>query len=288
MASLPSEVRGATRLGTAKMQGALYYVRETRRELFAQTGLSRGVSDLQIPGPDGAIPNPLPGGNKELAPVTLLAFIDSFDAPPNGILLSTGDAVDSTTLSADGAGNLTLDIVVASASVLSVTAEVLNMSIASGPHVYSVAIFVNPFDAADAVAKVYVDGFLELEGTGTFLKWASTTADWTYATPTASYVAGGATLTFADANPDTITRSGGSFVTDGFVNGDRITVSGSASNDGTFLVDAVAATVITLDAAETLAAEGPTALPDGTIIRTTNFGKIRPLEVYFDRIPAVF
>lgn len=69
--------------------------------------------------------------------------------------------------------------------------------------------------------------------------------------------AGGRTLTFADADPDTITASSGSFVSDGYKAGMNIVVAGSSSNNGTFLIATVAATVITLDAAETLAAEGP-------------------------------
>ena len=64
-------------------------------------------------------------------------------------------------------------------------------------------------------------------------------------------------MTFADAGPDTITRASGSWITDGFVAYDQVNVSGSASNDGTYIVASVAATVLTLDAAETLANEGP-------------------------------
>ena len=64
-------------------------------------------------------------------------------------------------------------------------------------------------------------------------------------------------MTFADADPDTITRASGSWITDGFVAGDEVDVSGSASNDGTYIVASVAASVLTLHAAETLAAEGP-------------------------------
>lgn len=83
---------------------------------------------------------------------------------------------------------------------------------------------------------------------------------------------GGPDLTFADADPDTITRSAGSWIADGFVAGMVITVSGSASNDGTFTIDSLTATVLTLDAGDTLVAEGPSGgitvtgqgvLPDG-------------------------
>ena len=64
-------------------------------------------------------------------------------------------------------------------------------------------------------------------------------------------------LTFADANPDTITRATGSFVTDGYVEGMAITVVGTTSNDGTYIIDTVAATVLTLIVSESLTAEGP-------------------------------
>ena len=67
----------------------------------------------------------------------------------------------------------------------------------------------------------------------------------------------GVDITFADANPDTITRASGSFVTDGYVANDRVDVSGSASNDGKYTIATVAATVLTLIAADTLVAEGP-------------------------------
>jgi len=70
---------------------------------------------------------------------------------------------------------------------------------------------------------------------------------------------GSPSLTFADANPDTITRSAGSFVSDGFVAGDIVTVAGSSNNDDTYVVQTVAALVLTLAAAETLTAEGPVA-----------------------------
>jgi len=74
-------------------------------------------------------------------------------------------------------------------------------------------------------------------------------------------ITGVPTLTFADAGPDTITRSLGSFVTDGFFDGQKIIVSGTGSNDGTYTIDAggTTATVLTLVAGDTLANEGPIA-----------------------------
>ena len=84
---------------------------------------------------------------------------------------------------------------------------------------------------------------------GMFLQYKSTTAT--------QVVASSDNLTFADADPDTITRATGSFVTDGYTAGMAITVAGTTSNDGTYIVATVSATVLTLIAEEALTAEGP-------------------------------
>lgn len=72
-------------------------------------------------------------------------------------------------------------------------------------------------------------------------------------------LASGVSLTYADANPDTITRGAGSFLTDGFSPGGQITVSGTVSNDGVYTIATVTALVITLVSTDTLVAEGPVA-----------------------------
>jgi hypothetical protein len=64
-------------------------------------------------------------------------------------------------------------------------------------------------------------------------------------------------FTYADANPDTITRSTGDFVDEGFVPDSQITVTGTVSNNGTFTIATVSALTITLIATDTLVAEGP-------------------------------
>lgn len=71
---------------------------------------------------------------------------------------------------------------------------------------------------------------------------------------------GGANLTFADANPDTITRSAGDWTTDGVNVGDRVTPTGTASNDVTYTVAGVTTTVLTLVANDAVVAEGPVAV----------------------------
>jgi hypothetical protein len=82
-------------------------------------------------------------------------------------------------------------------------------------------------------------------------------------------------LTFADANPDTIVGSGTSFITQGFVEGMTIVISGSVSNNNTYTIADVTATTITLDSQDTLVAEGPVsctmaALTDFTITNYTS------------------
>jgi hypothetical protein len=57
---------------------------------------------------------------------------------------------------------------------------------------------------------------------------------------------GDPTLSFADANPDTITRSTGSFVTDGFQVGQTLVIGNAAANNGTYRVDAVTDNMLTV------------------------------------------
>ena len=74
-------------------------------------------------------------------------------------------------------------------------------------------------------------------------------------------VNGSPLLTFADANPDTITRSAGSWIDDGFRPGMRITVSDTADarNDASYRITSVAETVLTLSSSSILVDEGPSA-----------------------------
>lgn len=78
--------------------------------------------------------------------------------------------------------------------------------------------------------------------------------------------ASGNTITFADADPDTITRASGDWTTH-FKTGQTIVVSGSGSNDGTYTIASLTSTVITLDAGDELAAESNTT---DTILFTAN------------------
>lgn len=70
-------------------------------------------------------------------------------------------------------------------------------------------------------------------------------------TETLTYVANGAGV------GDTITGSGTSFITQGFREGMEIVISSSTSNNGTYTIANVTATVITLIPSDVLVAEGP-------------------------------
>ncbi|CAN5350472.1 hypothetical protein BH10PAT1_BH10PAT1_1050 [soil metagenome] len=82
-----------------------------------------------------------------------------------------------------------------------------------------------------------------------------TAATVTYASnPMATITAaGGRTLTFATAK--TITASTGSYITDGYSVGDVVDIAGTTNNNGTFTINTITATVMTVN--ETLIAEGP-------------------------------
>jgi hypothetical protein len=83
----------------------------------------------------------------------------------------------------------------------------------------------------------------------------------------------GASLTFANANPDTITRAAGDFTADGYEAGMVLLPDGAASNDVKVTIASVAASVITLSADDAVTAEGPVTAnllgywedPDGVI-----------------------
>ncbi len=85
-----------------------------------------------------------------------------------------------------------------------------------------------------------------------------------------------ASVNWNDANPDTITRGAGSFVTDGFVAGMALTVTGAqnSANNGTYIVDTVAALTLTLIAEETVTAD----TADATAVITGELGFVRSLN----------
>jgi hypothetical protein len=85
--------------------------------------------------------------------------------------------------------------------------------------------------------------------------------DWMQAALYSAAWAGGATATesITFATPaNTLTRAAGSWITDTFAVGQWVEVRGSTSNDGFYKITNVAATVLTVEAAHTIVAEGPT------------------------------
>ena len=88
---------------------------------------------------------------------------------------------------------------------------------------------------------------------------AATTVDVSYTLEPkliAEYTKISGNLTFADANPDTITRANGSWIEDNFTTGMTLTVANSVSNDGaSYTIASVTEKVITLIGGDTLAAE---------------------------------
>lgn len=111
-----------------------------------------------------------------------------------------------------------------------------------------------PFKEDDYVTVT--DALTSAEGIISYYFWRAGLGHLVTTVPaTQVTAAGGRTLTFADANPDTVTASSGSFVSDGYKVGMTLTVAGTSSNNGTYTITVVAATVITVSGA--FAAEGP-------------------------------
>ena len=63
------------------------------------------------------------------------------------------------------------------------------------------------------------------------------------------------TITFADADPDTIADSGSAFLTSGFLDDDIVGVKGSGSNDADLKINTAVAATLTLETAEEVTAE---------------------------------
>ena len=95
-----------------------------------------------------------------------------------------------------------------------------------------------PFDIADTIVYTVLDDESAVTVTGT------------------------PNYTFADANPDTITRDAGDWITDGFLPEGTITVTDTVSNNGTYKIKEVTTTILTLYPQYTLTVEGSVA---GTI-----------------------
>jgi hypothetical protein len=96
-------------------------------------------------------------------------------------------------------------------------------------------------------------------------------------------------LTFADSNPDTITRDVGSWLDDGFTPGTVIKVANVQDNVGEYTLAAVSDLVLTLRASDSLTAEGPVG---DAVVFSRSYGEgevditIRNLDDNGDPIPG--
>ncbi len=163
-----------------RRQAVLFHSRERRRNRFARAGLP--ASDARIPGPDGAIADPL-SGTQRLESASLVMRVESFGAAPTGVLIQTGAIADALRLTlAFGAGESTLLLEVFESSGLTINsgAVAVDLDLSSGIHTYVVA--VDPVTGNRA--KVYVDGKLLIDTTeigAGFAAWAGSANTWDYA-----------------------------------------------------------------------------------------------------------
>lgn len=162
------------------LQASLFHARERRRERFARAGLP--VAEVKIPGPDGAIVDPLSGTQKdELA--SLAMRIESFGAAPTGVLIQTGaiaDALRLTLAFSAGESTLLLEVFETSALTINSGAVSVDIDLSSGIHTYVVAM--DPVTGNRA--SVYVDGLLVIDTTEVgagFAAWAGSGNTWDYA-----------------------------------------------------------------------------------------------------------
>ncbi len=162
-----------------RRQALLFHARERRRERFRRAGLP--VAEVKIPGPDGAVVDPLSGTQKdELASIVMR--IESFGSP-TGVLIQTGaiaNALRLTMAFTGGESTLLLEVFETSALTINSGAVALDIDLSSGIHTYAVAI--DP--VTENRVSVYVDGVRVINalqiGAG-FAAWAGSANTWNYA-----------------------------------------------------------------------------------------------------------
>lgn len=179
-ARLSPGVRGQRGLG-GKMQPALFHARERRLERLVRQGLTF-EDNGGLFAPDPAITSPLTLAQTQSAG-SLIARFEHFGIP-DGTIFETGDAAFGSTL-AISAGDLTLTII--SNSVTEVSVSTPLPVVGSGVHTYVFSAYPDPAgdQSVELAAKVWVDGTLVFDESGTTtadatIAWASSTADWGY------------------------------------------------------------------------------------------------------------
>ncbi len=165
------------------LQASLFHARERRRERFNRVGLP--LSEVKIPGPDGAIADPLTGTQAD-RPASIVMRIESFGAtPPAGVLIQTGAIANALRLNLSfGAGksSLQLDVFAGGQPTINSGLVDVDLDLSSGIHTYVVA--VDPVTSNRA--SVYVDGLLIIDVAETvappdFDSWADSVNTWNYA-----------------------------------------------------------------------------------------------------------
>lgn len=102
-------------------------------------------------------------------------------------------------------------------------------------------------------------------------------------------------LNFADANPDTITRTTGSWIDDGFIAEMSISITSSTNNNNTFVIGTVTATTLTLTVVDALTVESGTAgvsvvgtpSPNNPALPLDTFNSASMAIVYTPSVPFV-
>jgi len=168
----------------------------------------------------------------------------------------TTDGVNTDATANDGFGELTSATVgdfaaagVAAGDYIRITnGGTAGTSLVGVYKIFSVATTTLTIDIGDNENWATGTGInFEILEPGMFLQYKSVAATPITAT-------GGRTFTF-DSTNDTITLSSGDLLADGYVEGGTVTVAGTTSNNGTFVIDTVTATVITVIGS--LVDEGP-------------------------------
>lgn len=122
-------------------------------------------------------------------------------------------------------------------------------------------IIIEDLDAIDVVVPISEDvAYLVATPAATTMTVSITMKEKVVGT-----LAAGVSVTFADVNPDTITRTKGSWIDDGFDVGMILTVTGTVSNDGSYTIDTLTDTVITLIGGDALTNETGSATIVGNI-----------------------
>lgn len=191
-------------------------------------------------------------------------------------VFSNGDTIKITVKNAAGTLLSTADVVGGAAATLAAAnsgADTQATDAADGSFAYGAGTATYTISSAGAATAVSLTFALpRLEG-GVYTinvaeNRAFSSAPETYGAAQLNANANvvGATLAFVQSTPATITDSGSNFVNNGFKAGQSITVSGATTggNDGTYIIQAVSAGTLTLQAGATLAQAEAGAV--GTIV----------------------